>query len=75
MNELIMQFPKVFIKIIDEDNNEMLGIKNNATLKDLFDVYSEIVHYIDGEIIIILEKLIKEKIENLTGNREDNSFF
>ena len=66
MNKLVENFPKVFVKGIDEHNNEIFGINNNATLKDLFDVYSKIVHYIDGEIIIILEELIREKIEETT---------
>ena len=63
MNELVEKFPRVFVKGIDEHNNEIFGINNNATLKDLFDVYSEIVHYIDGRIITILEELIRKKIE------------
>jgi len=66
MNELAIRFPKVFIRLTDKDNNEILGIRNDATLKDLFDVYSEIVHYIDGEVIIILENLIRKKILEIT---------
>ena len=66
MNELAIRFPKVFVRLTDKDNNEMLGIRNDATLKDLFDVYSEIVHYIDGEVIIILENLIRKKILEIT---------
>jgi len=64
MNKLVIKFPKVFVKLTDENNNEILAIKKNATLEDLFEVYSEIVHYIDGKIITILEELIKEKIKN-----------
>jgi len=58
MNELETQFPKVFINI--EGN---IAIKTNAKLIDLFDAYSTIVHYIDGDVIIFLEELIKEKIK------------
>ena len=77
MNELVEKFPKVFIKIIDEHNHndEMFAINNNARLEDLFDVYSKVVHYIDGEIIIILEKLIREKIEETTKNKEKRRIY
>ena len=66
MSELLKKFPRVFVIGIDEHNNEICRIKTNATLKDLFDAYSEIVHSIDGEIIIILEELITKKIEETT---------
>ena len=59
------KFPKVFVTGVDKEGNEVIGIRKNATLRDLFNAYSDLVHYIDGEIIIILEELIKEKIDNL----------
>jgi hypothetical protein len=69
MNKLVIKFPEVFAKVIDENNNEILAIKKDATLEDLFEVYSEIVHYIDGKVITILEELIKEKMRETPKNR------
>jgi len=59
MNELEIQFPKVFINI--EGN---IAIRTNAKLIDLFNAYTTIVHYIDEDVIIFLEELIREKIKN-----------
>ena len=59
------KFPKVFITGIDKDGNEVLGIRKSATLKDLFNAYSELVHYVDGQVIICLEEIIREEINNL----------
>ncbi len=56
------KFPKVFVIGIDEDGDEILGIRKSATLKDLFEAYSDLVHYIDGEVIVALENLIKKKL-------------
>lgn len=41
----------------------------NASLKELFDAYSDIVHYVDGPTVKGLEELIGEKIEE--SERDD----
>lgn len=59
--DYVKEFPKVFA-IIKQDDREMLGIRNDAELIDLFNAYSELVHYIDGQVIITLETLIKKEL-------------
>jgi hypothetical protein len=61
MENLILKYPKVFRTI----DNDYIAIKTDAKVSDLFEVYSDIVHYIDGEIIIILERIIKEKLKEI----------
>jgi hypothetical protein len=55
----ILKHPKVFG--LDEKKKNLI-IFHTAPLIDLFNAYSDIVHYMDGEIILILENLIRQKI-------------
>jgi len=64
------RFPNVFIDAKDTDGNRLIGIKLETTLSELFDAYSEIVHYIDGEVIIALENLIRRRIKMMEKNKE-----
>lgn len=60
--EITRKYPKVFAILKDENRNERIGINVNAPLKDLFNAYSDIVHYIDGPTVKGLEELIRKKI-------------
>jgi len=51
--DFVYKFPKVFLEI-KRNGEEFIGIDRNAKLSDLFEAYSEIVHYIDGEVVIAL---------------------
>ena len=67
MDILIQKFPDVFFDIKDTNGNELIAINRKATLSELFEAYSEIVHYIDGDIITVLENFIRKRIEEIEG--------
>jgi len=60
--DLIKRYPEVFVTTPDENGNEVFGINANASLKDLFEAYSDIVHYVDNRLISMLEEFIRKKI-------------
>lgn len=68
--DLIKRYPKVFVTTPDENGNEVFGINANASLKDLFEAYSDIVHYVDNRLISMLEELIRKKIGQMDYEKE-----
>ena len=68
MYELAAKHPKVFAIVTDEEGRKRLGVNANAPLEELFDAYSNIVHYVEGPTVQGLEELIREKIRERERN-------
>ncbi len=56
-SELLENYPRIFTI-----TKGKFVINCDASLLDLFEAYSEIVHYIDDDIVLTLEECIKQKI-------------